>query len=149
MYELSRHQNVWQLQEVFPAAIKTPSCDGVKCLREVLSEWFLMARFHRPRLSASSIKNSPNSAFCASFCTPPAKWSQLLKCWLGISAIEHLLTLQEFGHHGHAQAGVVSARISCSAVALNRFEQADRLPDTPPMEGFPGASGNSEPCPSV
>ena len=52
------------------------------------------------------------------------------------SAIDHLLTLQGVGHDGHAQTGVVSAQISCSAVALNRFGQKDTIPSFPPIEGF-------------
>ena len=52
------------------------------------------------------------------------------------SAIDHLLTLQGVGHDGHAQTGVVSAQISCSAVALNRLGQKDTIPSFPPIEGF-------------
>ena len=53
------------------------------------------------------------------------------------SAIDHLLTLQGVGHDGHAQTGVVSAQISCSAVALNRFGQEDTLQNAPPQGVVP------------
>ena len=63
------------------------------------------------------------------------------------SAIDHLSPQEEVRHHGHAQTWVLSARISCSAVALNRFEQIDTtssyLGGGPPKSVFPGASGNT------
>ena len=63
------------------------------------------------------------------------------------SAIDHLSPQEEVRHHGHAQTWVLSARISCSAVALNRFEQIDTtfsyLGGGPRKNVFPGASGNT------
>ena len=40
-------------------------------------------------------------------------------------AIDHLLAKQGGGHDGHDQTGMLSARISCSAVGLNWFGQID------------------------
>ena len=71
-------------------------------------------------------------------------------------AIDHLLTKQGGGHDGHDQTGMLSDRISCSAVGLNWFGQIDTTSSysaggagESPKEGVLGASGNSEPCPSV
>jgi len=67
-------------------------------------------------------------------------WHQLLTTAVAASAadsaIDHLSPQEEVRHHGHAQTWVLSARISCSAVALNRFGQKDTIPSFPPIEGF-------------
>ena len=47
------------------------------------------------------------------------------------SAIDHLSPQEEVRHHGHAQAGVLSAQIFCGAVSLSRFGQEDMLRDAP------------------
>ena len=52
-------------------------------------------------------------------------------------AIDYLLAKQGGGRDGHAQTGVMSARIFCGAAGLNRFGQEDTLRDDRPERGVP------------
>ena len=57
------------------------------------------------------------------------------------SAIDHLSPQEEVRQHGHAQTWVLSAQISCSAVALNRFGQIDTTSSY--LGGGPAENGTS------